>query len=69
MDVLQENLIGFKNGWGHHPLRTEHKRTSLQLWLMGFDMEDSKSSSAVESGICDIIMLCFNFCCICYINT
>lgn len=61
MDVLQENLIGFKNGWGHHPLRTEHNRTPMQLWVMGLvDMEDSESSSAVESGICDVCFFAMN---------
>ena len=55
MDVLQEHLIGFKNGWANHPLRTEHNRTPMQLRVMGLlDMDQSESSSAVQSGICDI---------------
>ena len=56
MDVLQEHLIGFKNGWAKHPLRTEHNRTPMQLWVMGLlDMDQSESSSVVRFGFCDIL--------------
>ena len=55
MDLLQEHLIGFKNGLANHSLRTEHNKTPIQLWVMGYlDMHESESSSAVRSIIYDI---------------
>ena len=52
---MQEHLIGFKNGWANHSLRTEHNRIPVQLWVMGYlDMDESESSSAVQSTICDM---------------
>ena len=40
MDVLQEHLIDFKNGWAKPSYRTEHNRAPMQLWVMGLlDMD------------------------------
>ena len=53
--IMQEHLIGFKNGWANHSLRTEYNKTPIQLWVMGYlDMDESESSSAVQSTICHV---------------
>ena len=53
---MQEHLIGFKNGWANHSLRTEHNRIPVQLCrVMGYlDLDESESSSAVQSIVCDM---------------
>ena len=41
---MQEHVIGFKNGWANHSLRTEHNRIPIQLWVIGYlDMDESKN--------------------------
>ncbi|XP_062309978.1 uncharacterized protein LOC134014403 [Osmerus eperlanus] len=32
---LQDDLDNFRNGWDHHPLRTEGNMTPNQLWALG----------------------------------
>ena len=36
LPAIQHQLNAFREGWATHPLRTEHNRTPLQLWTMGF---------------------------------
>ena len=37
LPVIQTQLDIFRDGWAHHPLRTEGNRTPLQLWILGLD--------------------------------
>ena len=33
--IIQQHLDMFRQGWGHHRLRTERNRTPQQLWISG----------------------------------
>ena len=41
--VIQSQLEIFQQGWANHPLRTEHNRTPLQLWILGLHQQDPDS--------------------------
>ena len=33
---IQQHLDNFAAGYSHHPLRTEHGKSPLQLWMEGY---------------------------------
>ena len=33
--MLNKQLQTWKDRWVHHPLRTEHNNTTMQLWIRG----------------------------------
>ena len=55
LNVVQEHLDAFRQGWMHHSLRTEKNLSPMQLWIMGHDMDEMDcDSSAVIAGICQV---------------
>ncbi len=55
LPVIQRQLDLFKEGWGHHSLRTEHNRTPLQLFVLGLSHMHSESPGAAPvTGLCDV---------------
>ena len=58
MPIIQNHLDMFRAGWANHQLRTEHNRSPLQLWTMGFQYATSEHDPAI-SGL-HVSVLCTN---------
>lgn len=61
LPVIQQQLDAFREGWTHHPIRTMHNRTPLQLWFLGLShMHLSDPESAEVDGVAGVSLPCIN---------
>ena len=59
LPVIQKQLDLFREGWAHHPLRTEGNRTPQQLWIMGIhQMISQNQDHAAVTGVFEVIATC-----------
>lgn len=50
LPIIQGQLDTFRDGWSHHPLRTERNRTPMQLWILGLNSMQSQNPESTEAS-------------------
>ena len=61
LPVIQNQLDTFREGWAHHPLRTERNRTPIQLWILGLNSLQSQNPESAEASsvqVCHLFKCC-----------
>ena len=61
LPVIQQQLDAFRDGWAHHPIRTMHNRTPLQLLFLGLShMHLGQPESAEVDGVAGVSLPCIH---------
>ena len=65
--MLNQNLQTWKDAWIHHPLRTEHNKTPMQLWISGhhfthFGQSMLQDAQEPQTEVCRKIMCYKTYC-------
>ena len=54
LPIIQSQLDTFREGWAHHPLRTERNKTPMLLWILGLSNMHSQNPESTEASIVEV---------------
>jgi hypothetical protein len=51
-DLLQRSLQAFKDAWNCHPIRTEHSRSPMELYISGLQkLKEEQENGLIEGEV------------------
>lgn len=62
-DLLQRSsLQAFKDAWNCHPIRTEHSRSPMELYISGLQkLKEEQENGLIEGEVSELIQVNYMF--------
>jgi hypothetical protein len=57
-DLIQRSLQAFKNAWNCHPIRTEHHKSPMELYILGINqLREDREQGKLDGQVTELIQV------------